>query len=163
MPSPTHYSRLQITLHWVIMALILFNIVAKDGMKAMYSAAMRGTELAANDALLGQLHIYAGIGVLVLAALRIGLRLRLGAPAAPPGPHIQKMAGYIVHWAIYVLLFTMPISGMVAWFGGIETAASAHEIMKIALLILVGLHTVAALYHQFWLKDNNLARMWRSR
>jgi len=159
MPSPTHYSRAQIILHWVIMALVLFNIAAHDGMISMYDATLRGVEVSANDALFGKFHIVAGVSILILAALRLFLRLRRGAPAAPTGPVLQQKAGHFVHIAIYVLLFTLPFSGIAAWFGGVETAALAHVAMKNLLLILIGLHIASALFHQFWLKDNLIARM----
>lgn len=35
-----------------------------------------------------------------------------------------------------------------------------HELAAYALLALVGLHILAALYHQFFLKDHLIARMW---
>ena len=55
----------------------------------------------------------------------------------------------------------LPITGGMAWFGGIEVMAEAHEVLTSLLLVLVGLHVVAALYHQFWLKDGLLMRMKR--
>jgi cytochrome b561 len=159
MPTPNHYSRTQIILHWVIMVLVLFNITASDGVKAMYDAFEEGTTVSSSDALFGNLHIYVGISVLALAILRLFLRLRRGAPAAPAGPILQQKAGHYVHIAIYVLLFTLPLSGIAAWFGGIGKAGDAHEVMQNLLLILVGLHVAAALFHQFWLKDNLITRM----
>ncbi|MEX0970507.1 MAG: cytochrome b/b6 domain-containing protein [Paracoccaceae bacterium] len=159
MSKPPNYRRSQIILHWVILLLIAFNIIAHDGMKAMYKAREDSTALASVDAVFGYLHIIVGISVLVLAVLRLGLRLRHGAPAAPAGPRAQQIASHVVHWAIYVLLFTLPLSGMSAWFANIPAAADAHELMKGALLLLVALHVAAALFHQFWLKDNLMARM----
>jgi len=41
----------------------------------------------------------------------------------------------------------------------VEAAAEAHEVMKALLMVLAGLHVVAALWHQFWLKDGLLLRM----
>ncbi|CAM8636051.1 Cytochrome b561, bacterial/Ni-hydrogenase [Paracoccaceae bacterium] len=50
---------------------------------------------------------------------------------------------------------------MAAWFGGIVPAADAHEVMKVALLALVGAHVLAAIWHHVWLKDGLLLRMKR--
>lgn len=159
MKTSPRYSTLQIALHWIIMVLILFNFLAHDGIEAAWEAATTATPLAAGDALFANLHVIVGSAMLALALLRLALRLRLGAPAAPPGPRAQQLAGHLVHWGIYLLLFALPISGMAAWFGGVGPAAAAHEVMKSLLLILVALHIAAALYHQFVMKDNLLARM----
>lgn len=35
-----------------------------------------------------------------------------------------------------------------------------HELAAYTLLVLVTLHILAALYHQFVVKDNLMARMW---
>ena len=48
---------------------------------------------------------------------------------------------------------------MAAWFGGIDPAAEVHEVLRIVLLALVGAHVLAALWHQFWLKDGLMLRM----
>ena len=59
-------------------------------------------------------------------------------------------------------MILMPLSGSVAWFGGVEAAAQGHNVLKIVLLALVALHLVGALYHQFVLRDGTLARMRRA-
>jgi len=162
MSAPTHYSRPQIILHWIVVLLVAFNLSLSDGMEAMFRASQKGTDLSANDALLGNLHIYAGIAVLIFALARLYLRLAKGVPAVPKGPRLQELAGSLVHWGIYALIFLIPMSGMVAWFGGVELAGEGHGLLQNVLLILVILHVAAALYHQFVVKDNLLARMWRS-
>jgi cytochrome b561 len=40
-----------------------------------------------------------------------------------------------------------------------KTLKGAHEILADGILILVGLHVIAALYHQYILKDGTLQRM----
>ena len=59
-------------------------------------------------------------------------------------------------------MLLMPVSGLVAWFGGVDTAADAHEVMSNLMLFVVGVHVAAALWHQFWLKDHLLLRMMRA-
>jgi cytochrome b561 len=59
-------------------------------------------------------------------------------------------------------MILMPVSGSVAWFGGVEAAAQGHNILKIALLALIALHVAGALWHQFVLKDGLIARMRRA-
>ena len=52
--------------------------------------------------------------------------------------------------------------GSLRWFGGVELAAQGHNILKIALLALVALHVVGAVYHHFVLKDGLINRMRRA-
>ncbi len=44
-------------------------------------------------------------------------------------------------------------------FGGVEDAGDAHEIIANLTLALIAVHAAAALFDQFVLKDNLLARM----
>ena len=66
---------------------------------------------------------------------------------------------HATHWALYALLILMPLTGALAWFGTIEQAAFAHDVLKLPLLILTGLHVIGALFHQFILKSDVLTRM----
>ena len=52
--------------------------------------------------------------------------------------------------------------GLVAWFGGSETAGDLHGLVKPVLIVLIAVHVLAALWHQFWLKDHLLRRMMRA-
>ena len=52
-----------------------------------------------------------------------------------------------------------PKAGIAAFT--ITAAAELHEAMKAVLMALVALHVLAALWHQFWLKDGLMARMKR--
>ena len=49
-----------------------------------------------------------------------------------------------------------------AWFGGVALAAQGHNILKIALLALIALHVVGAVYHHFVLQDGLINRMRRA-
>ncbi|WP_415183797.1 cytochrome b/b6 domain-containing protein, partial [Phaeovulum sp.] len=95
-------------------------------------------------------------------AWRLALRARRGAPPPPAeeAPSLQMVA-MATHGLLYMVLIAMVISGGMAWFGGIKQAASTHELMKLALLLLIGLHIVGALYHQVVLKTNIMMRMKR--
>ncbi|HEX9859404.1 MAG TPA: cytochrome b/b6 domain-containing protein, partial [Paracoccaceae bacterium] len=85
-----------------------------------------------------------------------------GTPPPPEAESAQlRLAARLGHGALYALMLLMPLSGAVAWFGGIGAAARAHELMKPALLILVAVHGLAALWHQFWLRDGLMLRMRR--
>lgn len=153
------YSRAQIILHWVIAALILFQLLVHEGMEMAWDGRMDGGAAEGNPLP----HIVVGSAILVLAALRLIVRLRHGAPPHPAGqPAALGLLANMVHWGIYVLLFALPISGLVAWFGGIENAADVHgEPLRLALIGLVLLHIAGALAQQFVLRSGVLMRMFK--
>jgi cytochrome b561 len=63
-------------------------------------------------------------------------------------------------WRVYSM--TKPITGMAAWFGGVLQAGELHGTVKPVIIVLVGLHIAAALYHHFIKKDGLLLRMKRA-
>lgn len=158
---PTHYSRIQIILHWAVALLIVFQFIAHEPMSEAWDAVRKGVEISFNP--LVAAHVFAGIAVLVLALWRLALRLTRGVPPLPEEePAAQKMVAHGVHWGLYGLMILVPISGGAAWFGGIHAAAEAHEVLKALILALVVLHVIGALYHQFILKTNIMERMKRA-
>jgi len=157
MPTPTAYSRTQIALHWIIAALVIFQIVAHDGIVQVWLQRMRGdipNEFSPNP------HALIGTVILVLVLWRLWLRLTRGAPAMPdetPAPLRWLALG--VHGLLYLLLIGMPIAGAVAWFVGIPQPALAHSLAAKLLYVLVLLHVAGGLVEHFWLKSNVLRRM----
>ncbi|MDQ2094760.1 cytochrome b [Rhodalgimonas zhirmunskyi] len=154
------YTRAQIMLHWLILALIVVQFVSSDGMSAAWRQLGRGAE--PDLSLLFWVHLVMGSVILGLVVIRIGLRLRHGAPALPEDepPALQWIAR-LTHLGLYALMLAMPVSGLVAWYGGVRAAGDAHEVLKALLLVLIGLHIAGALYQQFVLKTNIMARMKR--
>jgi len=53
-----------------------------------------------------------------------------------------------VHWAFYVLLLLLPISGLLAYYE-VSLAASVHRGCQRLLLVLLFMHILAALIHHF--------------
>jgi cytochrome b561 len=158
MSHPKGYSRTQIFLHWGVAALIVAQFVLHEPIAEAWDAIEDGLSVSFNP--LVAAHVFGGIAILLLAIWRLFLRAARGVPAAPDSePPVLRKAAHVAHLALYGLMLAMPISGIVAWFGGVEAAAEVHEAMKPALLILVALHVVATLWHQFWLRDGLLARM----
>lgn len=160
MASPKGYSRIQIGLHWGIALLILFQLLFHDGMEDAWDAFQEGMPVEGNAA---TIHATVGAVVLVLALIRIVIRVRRGAPDLPPdGNPLQDLAAKATHLALYALIVLVPISGMAAWGGEIVPAAGVHGLLFSGLMILILLHIAAALYHQFYLKDGLIRRMMRS-
>ena len=156
------YSRAQVALHWTIAVLVVAQIVLHDGIVAVY-AAVRGVGAATeSDLFLADLHVAFGIAVFALALLRVALRVRRGVPPPPRDEHpALRMAARATHLALYALILLMPVTGALAWFGGVEAMAELHGAGKAAILVLVGLHVLGALYQHVYLRTDVLRRMLR--
>ncbi|MGV6812709.1 MAG: cytochrome b [Brevirhabdus sp.] len=161
MAHPTGYSRTQIMLHWLMAALITLQFILHEPIAQAWEAFEQGREVAFNP-LIAQ-HVFGGLLVLLLVVWRLSIRLRRGAPPPPEQEHpVLKMAAHGTHWLLYALMFLMPVSGAAAWFGAVQAAAEAHEVMKFVLLLLVALHVAGALMHRFVLKTAVMQRMVRA-
>ena len=58
------------------------------------------------------IHKSLGIAILVLALIRLAVRLRYGAPALPADmPEPMKLAAHMSHYALYALMIGMPMLG----------------------------------------------------
>lgn len=154
------YSARQIRLHWLVALVIMSQVVLSESISQAWRQVENGQSPASNWLILS--HVFGGCLVLIFALWRLVLRQTRGVPPAPETePASLRIVAHLAHLALYALMVLMPLSGLMAWFGGIAAAAEAHEVMKSLLLVLVALHVVAALWHQFWLKDGLLLRMKR--
>lgn len=153
------YSGVQILLHWAIAVLIGVNWFISDGMEQAFDAHTEGQAVAFWPA---TIHIYVGMTVLVLVLARIAIRLMRGAPAAPQGTSkLIDLAGHASHFVLYGLLLLVPTFGAVAWYLGFDPAGGLHVLTMNLMLIIIGVHAVAALFHQYVIKDGLLLRMMR--
>jgi cytochrome b561 len=152
------YAPIQIGLHWLIAALVLFQLVFGESMVTATEAAEEGTALGATDAILATAHYWAGISVLVLVAVRLFVRLRMGAPAPAQGNPLLVLAAKATHWLFYILLVAVPVTGLITVHINPEMG-EIHQLAKPAFIILIVLHAGAALFHHFVLRDGTLRRM----
>ena len=170
--TPARYQPMQITMHWLTVILVFAAFIAGKSMSQLPNDTAKLMPLA--------IHMSIGILTLVVLVIRFVARTRLPKPAhAATGSAFLDWLGKAVHYALYVLVFSMAITGISLSmqvglapivFGGSGTllpvdfydftARMLHGFIAPALLILVLLHVGAALYHQFVLKDNLLSRMW---
>ena len=156
------YARLQIALHWIIAALIGIQLFVNDGMQQAFDDRMNGTLSSFGS--WASLHIAIGLAIFVLAALRLTVRLTRGAPPpAEDNPAIVTWAGMLNHLALYVMMFAMPLTGAMAWFGFNDIAAEAHELGRLVIIALIVLHVLGALAEHFVFGQNTLLRMFRSK
>ena len=161
MPKPAGYTRIQISLHWVIAILIAAQFLLHEPMEAAWRIAAKGGTPEFDPIVAA--HVFGGILILLLAIWRIALKIKRGSPAFPAGePRWQKIAASASHGILYLLMILIPASGISAWFLGVLPAAEAHEVMGTILLLVVALHFIAALYHRFILKSGVMERMLRA-
>ena len=155
---PSTYSRTQILLHWLMFILIAAQFLLHEPIAEAWDKVEDGLPYAFHPLIAA--HVLGGLLILVLVLWRIKIRLSHGAPALPDKePALMKLAAHVAHLSLYALMILMPVTGAVAWLGGVEAAGEAHEVLRAVLLLLVLLHVVAALFHQFVLKTNLMARM----
>jgi cytochrome b561 len=146
-----------------VVVLIIVQYVGHEAMVAAWEAFEKA-DPAATVTVGARVHVIGGVLVLLLAALRVVLRVTQGAPTPPANePRVLQILAAATHGLIYVLLFAMPISGMMLWGGGIEAAGAAHSTLRFALLALIALHIIGAVYHAFVLGSDVMTRMIRPR
>jgi len=158
MATPTGYTRTQIGLHWIILILVAAQYVFHEGIANAWEIVEKGGT--PEFSLLIGSHVIGGGLILLLAIWRIWIKIKRGSPALPESEsRLQQIIAHATHGLLYLLMLLMPVSGLAAWFGGVEQAADAHGVMRIAFLLLIALHFVGALYHRFILKSGVMERM----
>lgn len=155
----TGYSGLQITLHWLIALLVLFQLMFGESMTGYVDAMSEGSTPAPGDALMGQAHYWVGLTVLGLVILRLGVRLAYGTPKAEDaGPRWMALAAGAAHVLFYLLLIAVPVSGLLAYYTW-DWMGDVHAAAKPVFIVLIAGHASAALFHHFVLRDGVLKRM----
>jgi cytochrome b561 len=171
--TPTRYHSLQVTLHWLTVVLIFAAFILGKFMSRLPNDDVsKLTPLA--------IHMSLGITTLVVIVVRFITRMKLPRPAyASTGNALLDGLGKFVHYALYLMVFLMAVSGMslslqtglpsIVFFGSgaslpadfFDFAARAlHGFIAPTLLLLILLHVGAAFYHQLFIKDKLFARMW---
>jgi cytochrome b561 len=160
-------------LHWLVVTLLLVQYLIGWLMPDIHRGMKPG------DAMTW--HISVGIVILLLILARLGWRLT--HPVAPESslPPWQRLSSEALHWLLYLLVLATTISGwLFASFRGwsisfffltplpmlasenptaIRTINHWHQKFEWALLILIGLHVVAALVHIFIYRNRVMQRM----
>jgi len=154
--APDGYSRAQITLHWAVLVLIIFQQMGSGPMEQAWQDYVRGQGEVGGF----QPHAMVGIVVLILVIWRLILRLRRGVPepAASDSKYLDH-ASRIIHGLIYILLILIPVSGVSAWVFGVKAAGGVHGNLFGILFLTIMVHTFAAIYHHYILRDKLLRRM----
>ena len=163
----TRFTVLQRALHWLMAICILAMLFIGVG---MVSTVMP------KYLTLVSIHKPLGIAILVLALIRLAVRLGYGAPSLPVDlPEPMKLAAHLSHYALYALMIGMPLIGWamlsaaaypVVLFGGMRLPAilpqsdglhallwNAHFYLAFAFFALILLHVAAALFHALIRRD----------
>jgi cytochrome b561 len=158
--SPAGYSSTQILLHWIIAALVLFQVFFGDGMAHAYLALHKGKEASPGDLLEANIHMYIGITILALAVLRVIIRWTRGVPDAPAGQsRIKLWIAAATQFILYAIIFVMPVTGAMAWFLGYATVGELHSYGEWLIIAAVLVHLAGALIQHYAAKTNVLVRM----
>lgn len=127
-------------------------------------------------------HKSLGVTILLFVIVRIGWRLTNPAPGLPTSiPAHERRLAHVSHGLLYGLMIAVPLSGWVVSdasripfriFWSIPTpdllpasretselAASIHGFLVVLLIVLVGVHVLAALRHHFVKHNDVLLRM----
>ncbi len=170
------YSRVAIILHWLIAVLVIANFVLASMAEDLPREA-RGALMSPHKAI--------GISILVFSVLRLFWRLGHKPPPLPDAiPAWQAAAGRFIHILFYFLIIAVPFSGWlmasahpqappIDFFGLFDASLpigkddglasighDAHGILTKLLFILITLHILAALKHQFADRLPFIERMW---
>lgn len=169
------WGSVSIGLHWTIAALVLLvQVPAGLIMDAVGPGTVQNVGY--------NIHKTTGIVIFLLAVVRLGWRWSQPVPALPADlPAWQARAAATTHVLLYLVLFTMPITGFlytamggfpVPFFGLYDLSRlipvhkPASEVFKLAhvslqwlLYAVVALHVCGALHHHVIRKDGVLRRM----
>ncbi len=167
---PDRYHPALVVLHWLLAFCLIGLLIAGSTVLA----PLPNTDPA--KLISFRLHMGLGLITLLLMVLRLAVRLttRRPAPADTGNAWLNRLAP-ATHWALYILAFTMALSGMVfsrasglpdAVFGAgampasfDHSARTLHTIASRLLMALITLHIAAALWHQFIRRDGLMSRM----
>jgi cytochrome b561 len=161
------FTVLQRLLHWVMAVCILAMLFIGVGMQSTVMPKYLT---------LVSIHKPLGVTILVLALVRLAVRLRYGAPALPADlPQPMKLAAIASHYALYALMIVMPLLGWgmlsaadypVVLYAGwhlplflpqsdsLHTLLwNAHFYLAFAFFALILLHVAAALFHALVRRD----------
>jgi len=170
--TPKRYHPLHVAIHW-LMALLVFLMLGV-GKVVMPGISPEDPQ----KVMMLQSHTYIGGAIAVLFVIRLILLFTTRRPApADAGNAFLNFVGKAVHLLLYLFLAGMAVSGaglfQMAGLPDVFSAAQpypsnffdylprmGHGLLSWLLLALIALHFGAAMYHQFFKKDNLLARMW---
>ncbi|WP_044561375.1 cytochrome b [Azospirillum sp. B4] len=173
--SPTpEYGGAMKGFHWLVVAMLVVQYALGWTMPEI----RRGTQPE------GLVNLHLSFGVAIGAVMLLRLVWRVATPQPAPDRHLpawQRRAAAAVHGLLYLLVLALVLTGWIGasgrgWtvtlFGAVDlpalvaqgssvghTLGELHEGLVTVLLLVVGLHVVAALAHVVLGRDDVLRRM----
>ena len=167
------YSQASVWLHWASACLVVTALGLAWVREALEESPWASSLLKA--------HRQVGLVLLVLTLVRLGLRARGKRGKSTESTGLLDWAALALQACLYGLLLALPLLGWamtnaqgheLQWLGLIrlprlmptdpdwaDSLQEWHESGADALMVLVGLHTAAALFHHLVLKDGVLQSM----
>ncbi len=172
--SQTRYDRLSMALHWLTLLLLIVMFAtmwARENASHGDSAAMLLT-----------VHRSTGVVVWLLTLVRLSWKTTAGRSPALPFDlsTLQRLAARVTQYALYALLVLQPITGFLQSIARGKPFAllgltmppvmdrdkdvthlfhDIHETSATILLVVIGLHALAALFHGIVRRDGVLRSM----
>ncbi len=172
LPPVARYDRITIALHWIVVVFV----IGLYGSALIWDSLPRGPRKS-----LEALHVSFGLLFVVVLAWRVYWRLFRRAHLPEIGNVAQRLATALVHNGLYIMLVVQAVVGVcwriaqqepLALFGLFafpeplifdkatrRLLGSIHEYLGHTIAIVAALHALAALYHQYVLKDGLMQRM----
>ena len=180
MDAPKRYHPIHVTLHWLVALGVFVDIYL-----GVFVFPERGLSGFLFGVPLPTVHMAVGIAILVFLLIRLVLRYTVHRPSdALTGYKFLDVLAKGVHYGLYLSVLAVTVIGLVHSlqtqifqttflgtqpnFNSPQSAPGGfniplltlHRLTAYLVAFLVGLHILAALYHQFIRRDNLLARMW---
>lgn len=160
-------------LHWATALLVVAAYVVTEARAALIETWPE---------LLRSSHIQLGLVFFFLMTVRLALIPWAASPDPAANPKFLDRFAYGIHGLLYVLMVIVPLSGVassllqtqdISLFGLVTLPAPTseeirwlatparrlHELSAHALIMVALLHTLAALFHHFVLRDRLISRM----
>jgi len=173
--TSTGYGVVSIVLHWLT-AILVFGLFGLG----IYMVGLSYYDDMYHKA--PALHVSLGLILLILTLIRLPWRLFSRQPEEIPGQKpAARFAAKAVKSLLYILTLILLVTGYLittadgkaaSLFGlvdfpvfvtlgadGVDLAGSVHELLAWGIVLLAGLHGVAALLHHFVFRDRTLIRM----
>lgn len=159
--------------HWVMLIAVV----------SAYALGLVREDMPKGDFRNGLLNLHMSIGLLVFGLTFLRLSWRAGHPAPPmlAQAPLMMLAAKGAHIALYAAMIVIPLVGLVgAWMEGrivsffwaltlpspialdkpfAEALEEVHSVAAHVLMVVAGLHALAAMAHHMILKDATLLRM----
>jgi cytochrome b561 len=172
--KPSRYHPALVTLHWISAVLVL--VALSTGTFWLTATPNSSPDKIAQLTM----HMTLGIAILVLTVARLAVRIKTPQPErALTGNALLDELASATHHGLYVTIILMAVTGIatavaadipaIMLVGSSESLPEsfselpsriAHGLLAQGLIALILLHTLGALYHHLFRKDQLLRRIW---